>query len=143
MLAEDRFTPSAADAPAETPAEALGAQIGSRHGADDPELELWQGGYSPKAMTGSWILGITANVALLAVGIYFGNSTVWAICGAVIGLDLAYLGFCLLYRKMNVSYRLTTQRFFHESGILRRITDRIEVIDMDDITFEQPLPLLP
>jgi hypothetical protein len=32
---------------------------------------------------------------------------------------------------------LTNQRFIHESGILRRVSDRIEVLDMDDITFEQ------
>ena len=43
----------------------------------------------------------------------------------------------LAFRKFNVGYRLTSQRFFHERGILRRVTDRIEVIDMDDITFTQ------
>ena len=32
---------------------------------------------------------------------------------------------------------LTNQRFIHESGILRRVSDRIEVLDIDDITFEQ------
>lgn len=137
--AEDRFDPSPADSPAETPLEALAAKIGSRRGADDPELELWKGGYSPKAMVGSWILGITANVGLFIAAIYFGGAAMWWICGGSIVLLLGYLGSYLLYRKMNVSYRLTTQRFFHESGILRRVTDRIEVIDMDDITFEQGL----
>ena len=34
---------------------------------------------------------------------------------------------------------MTTQRFVHERGILRRMNDRIEVLDMDDITFEQGL----
>ena len=43
----------------------------------------------------------------------------------------------LAYRKLNVNYELTTQRFVHRSGILRRITDRIEAIDMDDVSFEQ------
>ena len=43
----------------------------------------------------------------------------------------------LLYRQFSMNYRLTSQRFIHESGILRRVTDRIEVIDMDDITLEQ------
>jgi uncharacterized membrane protein YdbT with pleckstrin-like domain len=38
-----------------------------------------------------------------------------------------------------VRYLLTNQRFMHESGVLRRITNRIEVLDMDDITFEQGL----
>ena len=45
----------------------------------------------------------------------------------------------LLYRKMSVHYLLTNQRFIHESGFLRRVTNRIEVLDMDDIAFEQTL----
>ena len=40
---------------------------------------------------------------------------------------------------MSVHYLLTTQRFIHETGILRRVNDRIELLDMDDITFEQGL----
>ncbi len=43
----------------------------------------------------------------------------------------------LVYRRLAIRYRLTNQRLFHEHGILRRVTDRIEVIDMHDITFEQ------
>ena len=38
---------------------------------------------------------------------------------------------------MSVHYQLTTQRFIHKSGILKRVTDRIEVIDIDDVTYEQ------
>ena len=45
----------------------------------------------------------------------------------------------LLRRRLGVHYRLTTQRFFHESGILIHTTDLIEVIDMDDITYRQTL----
>ena len=40
---------------------------------------------------------------------------------------------------MSVHYVLSTQRFIHERGILRRVNDRIELLDMDDITFEQRL----
>jgi len=42
-------------------------------------------------------------------------------------------------RRISVHYLLTTQRFIHESGVLRRVNNRIEVLDMDDITFEQSL----
>jgi membrane protein YdbS with pleckstrin-like domain len=52
-------------------------------------------------------------------------------------LPWLYCFLLLCYRRMSVRYLLTTQRFVHESGILRRVTDRIEVIDIDDITFEQ------
>ena len=34
---------------------------------------------------------------------------------------------------------LNTQVFIHETGILRRVSDRIEVIQIDDVTFEQTL----
>ena len=43
----------------------------------------------------------------------------------------------LIYRRLSVHYLLTNQRFVHKSGILRRQTDRIEVIDMDDISYQQ------
>ena len=62
---------------------------------------------------------------------------------AVIIILLIIIGFWgynlikLIHRRLSVSYVLTNQRFIHESGVLRRITDRIEVIDIDDITFEQ------
>jgi membrane protein YdbS with pleckstrin-like domain len=45
----------------------------------------------------------------------------------------------LAYRRVSVKYRLTNQRLFHEQGILRRVTDRIELIDIDDVTMEQGL----
>jgi hypothetical protein len=34
---------------------------------------------------------------------------------------------------------LTNQRFIHRSGILRRVTNRIEVIDIDDVQYEQSI----
>jgi uncharacterized membrane protein YdbT with pleckstrin-like domain len=45
----------------------------------------------------------------------------------------------LAYRKLTVKYQLTTQRFIHEKGLLKRVTDRIEVIDIDDVSVEQRL----
>ena len=36
-------------------------------------------------------------------------------------------------------YRLTTQRFIHEHGVLTRDIDRIEVIDIDDVSYRQTL----
>jgi len=48
-----------------------------------------------------------------------------------------FLGVAFAYKKLSVHYELTTQRFIHKSGILKRVTDRIEVIDIDDVTYEQ------
>ncbi|HIA20267.1 MAG TPA: PH domain-containing protein, partial [Planctomycetaceae bacterium] len=61
----------------------------------------------------------------------------WLYVLLAIAVMWAYLGLMLLYRKMNVHYRLTTQRFIHRVGILTQVSDRIEVIDIDDVTFHQ------
>jgi hypothetical protein len=45
----------------------------------------------------------------------------------------------LVLIKWSVEYRLSSHRFVHKKGILRRKIDRIEVIDMDDIAFQQSL----
>lgn len=117
------------------------AQPDARDRDDDEELELWQGGYSSKAMFGSWIVagvltvvGIIAGVILLPAGFF-----PWLIVlGLIVAMWIFLLG-KLTYRRMAVKYRLTSQRFIHEFGVLSRTTDRIEVIDMDDITFKQGL----
>ena len=111
----------------------------SRRGGNDPdagedldeETDLWQGGYSAKAMVGSWVLG--AVLSVVAVGVAF------AFLPALVAIPLIWiiLFLILVYKKMSVHYALSTQRFIHRSGILMRTTDRIEVIDIDDVTFVQ------
>ncbi|MEX2187189.1 MAG: PH domain-containing protein [Pirellulales bacterium] len=108
--------------------------------ADTPEEELWQGTYSPKAMATSLFGGVLLSIAA-AVGVYLWigeglwHKLVW--CFGIIAAIWLIIGARLLYRMWSVRYRLTNQRFFHEKGILSRVTDRIEVIDMDDITYVQ------
>ena len=105
----------------------------------EPEEELWNGGYSAKAMVGTWILlGIMsvatlilpfflAFLAFLTVPISLGVIVVMWLVGAVVyGV-----------RRFGVHYELTSQRFIHQTGILTRNTDRIEVIDIDDVSFTQ------
>ncbi len=106
---------------------------------DAEESNLWEGGYAAKAMMGNWILGGVLSLCLLILGVWVWNSLVW--WGVVVALAALwlYLGFLLFSRRLGVHYRLTSQRFFHEKGILRHTTDLIEVIDMDDITFDQSL----
>ena len=110
----------------------------SGHAPDDVEEEIWAGGFSAKAMIGGFLLAGLVSIALVMVGVAMSAAAmVWNIIAGAIGLIwLERLG-RLAYRKINVRYRLTNQRFIHESGILRRVTDRVEAIDMDDITFEQ------
>jgi membrane protein YdbS with pleckstrin-like domain len=122
------------------PAERIREVTGSGRGGGDPrEQELWQGGYCLKAMAGTWVLSLLASIAVLIVGFWFANRILWWCVLAAIVLLWLYQIVILLRRRLGVHYRLTTQRFFHESGILIHTTDLIEVIDMDDVTYRQTL----
>ena len=102
-------------------------------GIDDhePEEELWTGDYSGKAMIGTWILIGLASIGLVAVSVVAPL--------ALIGIPVLWLivGLVYAWRRMGVHYQLTSQRFIHQLGILTRKTDRIEVIDLDDVSFTQ------
>jgi membrane protein YdbS with pleckstrin-like domain len=111
----------------------------SRGKTDSAEEELWQGGFSPRAMFGTWIAcGVITLVAIVASFLLMAAfPLIWAISIPAVLLLWAWQGIRFALRRLGLSYRLTNQRFFHESGILRRTTNRIEVIDMDDITYTQ------
>jgi hypothetical protein len=112
----------------------------SRRDAKDPaEEELWRGGYSSKAMVGAWAICAAISAVLLAAGIFFRLGSYWLILVLVMLLPWLYYLAVLGYRRMSVHYLLTTQRLIHERGILRRVQNRIELLDIDDIAFEQKL----
>jgi membrane protein YdbS with pleckstrin-like domain len=131
-------------AAASPPSEATGtekfqsAANAQRNQGDEPEQELWQGSYSPRAMIGLWIVGGVVTLAALVAGVVwgFGKTGWWVILAAILLLWL-WLLVTYLQRRLGVRYRLTSQRFFHESGILRHVIDRVEVIDIDDVTCTQ------
>lgn len=130
-----------ADAPASTPLEKFRAMAATHQDvADESEKVLWQGHYSSKAMIGRWVISGLLTIGAVALAIWLRQypHVAWAATAAVLLLWL-YQVAVLAFRHMNVRYRLTTIRFVHERGILRRVTDRIETIDMTDITFEQGL----
>ena len=137
-VAEQNNPAGEATPPAAGPADTFRQQLAAGSASNaEPERELWQGGYSSKAMIGAWGLSGTVTLTLLILGIYFSQWWLWiGITVAVLAL-WAYQLLTLLYRRLNVRYTLTNQRFVHETGVLRRTTDRIEVIDMDDITVDQ------
>lgn len=101
---------------------------------------LWEGTYSAKTLLAGWLLaaaviGLVATLALATMPWYRGllvSLLVAAVC-------LGSLGLYAMYRKLSVRYQLTAQRFVHEEGLLRRITDRIEMIDVDDVACAQGL----
>jgi len=113
---------------------------GGRGDGGVEEEELWSGTYCGKAMIGAWVLSGFITVALLVVAFLFWSSWYFGIIAlALIPCLWLYQYLLMVFRKMDVRYRLTTHRFFHESGILRRKQDLIEVIDIDDITCDQSL----
>ena len=59
------------------------------------------------------------------------------VAGIAVPVVWLCMGAYLLYKRLSVEYSLSTQRFVLQSGILRRVTNRIEVIDIDDVTVEQ------
>ena len=104
----------------------------------DQEEPLWDGGYSAKAMMGAWVLAaaltaIGGGAAIHLLGVAKGLF-VLLVCAVVFFGGVALF---LMYLKLRAHYSLSTQRFVHQSGLLRRVTDRIEVIDIDDVAYAQ------
>jgi membrane protein YdbS with pleckstrin-like domain len=138
----NQFTaPAAADA---TVAEATARDrfshsVASRQQGGEAEQPLWEGSYSPKAMIGSWIGAGVATVIALICGVLFlpAAALAWPILIGVVAIMWIALVLTYLYRKFSVGYALTTQRFIHQRGLLWRTTDRVELIDIDDIAVTQ------
>lgn len=103
--------------------------------ATDEEATLWSGGYSGKAMVGSWIAAIIVSAGLGA-GAIFAPPGAPIFIGVIVLIWFALI-IVLVYRKMSIHYDVTSHRFNHQSGILTRTSDRIEMIDIDDVTFTQ------
>ncbi len=121
---------------ASTPKEQFQAAA-ARSGAEEPEQEIWSGTYSTRAMFGPWVACGLLTLLALIVAIMIGQAWGWWL--AVLAILAAWLwsAVALLRRRLGIQYRLTTQRFFHETGVVRHVIDRIEVIDIDDVTCEQ------
>ena len=102
----------------------------------DDEQDVWQGGYSPKAMVGTWGLLGLASLVILAISIATGGASLLIALGVIV-LIWAFAGLVYAWRRLGVQYELTSQRFVHQKGLLTRRTDRIEVIDIDDVSFTQ------
>jgi len=128
------------DAAPRTPRErfqqaAADKQAGAEH---DNEDDLWSGSYSHLAMIGTWVGAGVATVAAVVVGLLasLGGQGWLALLGAVVLVWALLVGW-YFYRRLSVHYRLTSQRLLHEAGLLWRTVDRIELIDIDDVTYKQ------
>jgi membrane protein YdbS with pleckstrin-like domain len=134
-------TPDDAAGAASRQAAGAGRLRPSGSGATGPhpnEEDLWSGTYSPKAMVGPAI-GAAVLTLVGFVAASFAGPVGWTVAGIAAVIVWAALGLVLLYRRLTVRYRLTTFRFFHETGLLSRTRNRIEVIDINDVTLQQGL----
>ncbi|MEO0531480.1 MAG: PH domain-containing protein [Planctomycetota bacterium] len=129
----------ATDPPASDPRERFKQAVASKQAdGEDPEDELWQGSYSHLAMIGTWIGGGVATVGALIIGLLFAlPGTGWLTLIALVGVMWLVLAGWYAYRRFSVHYTLTDQRLITESGLLWRTVDRVELIDVDDVTYRQ------
>ena len=101
------------------------------------EEELWTGRYSPKAMIGTWIMTGLISAGLIVFAAVTAHRSAWFIAIGAIALMELLATLVLLKRMYSIRYRLTTQRFVQDKGIIARQTDRIDIIDINDIRVEQ------
>jgi membrane protein YdbS with pleckstrin-like domain len=139
-LAPAQASPSTAPVPAAAPtaAEKFRAAMPAGQPQAEPEHDLWQGSYTAKAMYSKFVAGILITLASIVVAILvqpFG----WIAAIIVIPVLWAVLLLNLLIKRLGIEYRLTTQRFLHKRGLLRRVSDQILLVDVDDVTYEQGL----
>ena len=124
--------------PVEQFKELAAAKLEAANASSTPERKLWTGGYSPKAMYGTWLLTIVVSIAaLVLVGLFANEPKFWYSAGAALLLLWGGVIGTFLVRRLGQYYELTTQRFIHQTGILVRRTDRIEVIDIEDVSYTQ------
>lgn len=128
------------DAPAKggTGADKVKQATASNRANDDAESILWTGSYSPKAMVGNWILGGLITVVGIVVAVVAAGTVVvpFVVAVVIVAIWIGMFGY-LLIQRLSVDYELTTQRFVHRVGLLSRVTNRIEVIDIDDVQVQQ------
>jgi uncharacterized membrane protein YdbT with pleckstrin-like domain len=115
------------------------AQSAAAASSNDPEQTLWHGGYSFKAMYGYWLVALLVTIAALVASVMLPNPITWLVAVVLAIAIWVVFGLYYLIMRLSVDYTLTNQRFIHKRGLLSRVTNRVEVIDIDDVTYEQGL----
>lgn len=129
--------PPATDEPPPTPRDRFRQAVAARQqNHTGEEQDVWSGSFSRLAMMGWWIFAGVLTLVALVVGVMTIEAGFWIL---LLALTIGWVALVAwyAYRRYSVHYYLTNQRFLHEKGILWRQTDRIELIDIDDVTFRQ------
>jgi membrane protein YdbS with pleckstrin-like domain len=107
---------------------------------DDTERELWQGTFSWKGMIGQMATALLLTLGAAVFAIFFSpNQQVSLWVGGAVLLVWIGLGLLLFYRQISIRYEVTSQRLVHKMGFFFRVTDRIEMIDVDDVRLTEGL----
>ncbi len=91
-------------------------------------------------MIGYWLLAAVVTIGGVIVGVFATAPTagaVWLLVGLLSIALWGGLGLYYLYLRYGMSYELTSQRLIHKIGLLSQTTNRIEVIDVDDVSTHQ------
>jgi membrane protein YdbS with pleckstrin-like domain len=128
----------AAPAPPPTAGKQAFQNAMSPRGADDPDVSIWEGSYSKLAMIGWWLAAVGLTIGVVVLGLVAGfEPRSWGIAITVAVAIWIGLLLRLVYMQLSIHYTLTSQRFIHERGLLWRQQDRIETIDIDDVSVTQ------
>ena len=129
---------TAAVAPQASPQQRLTPSRLANADPEDPEAVLWEGRFSKLAMIGSWIGAGLFTAAVVVAGLLMSfEGQAWTYAMLVIAAVWVALVLRLLYQQFSIRYSMTNQRLIHEHGLLWRQTDRIEAIDIDDVSVTQ------
>jgi len=131
--------PLAAVAPTAAEKMRAATPAGAAAHQPEPEHELWQGGMSPKAMIGSWVLAGILSIAAAVVSVIVPNPIAWIAAAVIVPLVWLIPALRYLTLRLSVEYRLTTQRFMHKQGLLSRASNQILLVDIDDVSYRQRL----
>ncbi len=119
-----------------------------KSGGDDAERTLWEGSYSGRAMYGVWMIVIPITMLVVGCTIwgymsfeFLQQQSYFVWLGLTLVLVLVWgIPLCkLAYKRLSLTYKLTTQRLVHTDGFFLRKTDQIELIDIEDVNFVQNL----
>jgi uncharacterized membrane protein YdbT with pleckstrin-like domain len=88
-------------------------------------------------MYGSWMLAGIATIVAAVLSVILPTPITWLAAGVIVAVIWIVLAVNYLIERWSVSYTLTSQRLVHQRGLFNRVINRIEVIDIDDVTVEQ------
>jgi membrane protein YdbS with pleckstrin-like domain len=116
------------------------APVVSTRGDREPESELWEGGFSPRAMFGSFATLALASLASLggsAVALYRDADAL----GMSLLLVVPVVWLAQLVRAAKrcwgLRYRLTDRRLFLQAGVLSRHRDQLDLARVEDVRTHQ------